>query len=334
MDFLDSLDLQLYAHDKKTARVRSWYLFEQYKALEEHQLDAAQQLRTRAVQEQLLQQELTERRARRSLFDQVSVYISDPKQGSQATCLSTNNDDFYESFCELRDFEDAQSLGSHNGSDNTFMEDKNLEDFEEDTSRADSVSSVVDREATVRSPQRTITENIKLHLQTVKENMASLERYARTGEGDRMSETSVDSLGWPKRSYRRKNVDNNQLFYMWTRLVAFAYHIIQLNHGTFQVNSSLRNNITRRSEADHHSDRSWRNCRKYSVTHTVEQNGKHRQPRRRKRQSTKRCAFSVTHGSGRSLWPSELGACANANPMRTLARYLDDVLKTGRRLDF
>ncbi|XP_047995371.1 uncharacterized protein LOC125233402 isoform X3 [Leguminivora glycinivorella] len=231
MDFLDSLDLQLYAHDKKTARVRSWYLFEQYKALEEHQLDAAQQLRTRAVQEQLLQQELTERRARRSLFDQVSVYISDPKQGSQATCLSTNNDDFYESFCELRDFEDAQSLGSHNGSDNTFMEDKNLEDFEEDTSRADSVSSVVDREATVRSPQRTITENIKLHLQTVKENMASLERYARTGEGDRMSETSVDSLGWPKRSYRRKNVDNNQLFYMWTRLVAFAYHIIQLNHG-------------------------------------------------------------------------------------------------------
>ncbi|XP_061713700.1 uncharacterized protein LOC133522394 isoform X2 [Cydia pomonella] len=382
--------------------MRSWYLYEQYRTLEQHQLDAAQQLRNRSVQEQLLHQELTERRARRSLFDQVSVYLSDPKQDcSQATCLSTTNDDFYESFCELHDFEDNNSLGSHHGSDNTFMEDKNLEDFHEDTSCADSVSSVVDKEATDKSAQRTIAENIKLHLQTVKENMASLERYARMADGDHISEASVDSLGWPKRNVLRKNVDDNQLFYMWSRLVAFAYHIIQLNHGNcyydyssqlltavlacdalrrginrmcdilqyyvspvkyasdsedhsticskklkkkksgskklwksskYKINSSSQQKVTRRFEDDHyaeHSGSSWHHYRKYSVLHTVEQNRKHRQPRRREWRRAKR---SIP----RTLWPAELETNVSrnferANPMLMLVRYLDDVLKIDHR---
>ncbi|XP_063533554.1 uncharacterized protein LOC134743857 [Cydia strobilella] len=408
MDFLDSLDLQLHAHGKKTDRMRSWYLYEQYRTLEQHQLDAAQQLRNRSVQEQLLHQELTERRARRSLFDQVSMYISDPKQDrSQATCLSTTNDDFYESFCELHDFEDNNSLGSHHGSHNTFIEDKNLEDFQEDTSCADSVSSVVDKEATDRSTQRTIAENIKLHLQTVKENLASLERYSRMADGDHNSEASVDSLGWPKQNILRKNVDENQLFYMWSRLVAFAYHIIQLNHGNcyydyssqlltavlacdalrrgvnrmcdilqyyvspvkydsdsedhsticskklkkkkshgskiirksskYKINSSSQKRVTRRFEDNHHAEHSgssWQHDRnKYSVVHTMEQNRRHRQPRRREWRKAKR---SFIPRSPRTLWPSELETTVSstferANPMLTLVQYLDDVLKTDVR---
>ncbi|XP_063618719.1 uncharacterized protein LOC134791600 [Cydia splendana] len=409
MDFLDSLDLQVHAHGKKTDRMRSWYLYEQYRTLTQHQLDAAQKLRNRWVQEQLLHQELTERRSRRSPFYQVSMHLSDPQQDciSQATCLSTTNDDFYEGFSDLHDFEGGNnSVGSHHGTDNTFMEDKNLEDFQEDTSCADSVSSVVDKDATDRSTKQTIADKIKLNLQTVNENMAGLERYAQMTDRDHNSETSVDSLGW--RNVLRKDVNDNQLFYMWSRLVAFAYHIIQLNHGNcyydyssqlltavlacdalrrgvnrmcdilqyyvspvkyasdsednsnicrkklkkkkshglkklrksskYKINSSSHKKVTRRFEDDHHAEHSsssWQHYRKYSV-HTMEQNRKHRQPRRREWRKAKRS--TIPRGL-QTLWPSELettdsctfeGVSPN-NPMLLLVRYLDDVLKTDVR---
>ncbi|XP_063381136.1 uncharacterized protein LOC134667643 [Cydia fagiglandana] len=398
--------LQL-AHDKKTDRMRSWYLYEQYRALTQHQLDAAQRLRNRSVQEQLLHQELTERRARRSPFCQISMHLSDPNQDciSQATYLSNTNDDFYESFSDLHDFEGNNSLGSHHGTDNNSMEDKNLEDFQEDTSCADSVSSVVD--ATDRSSKHPIAEKIKLNLQTVKDNMASLEKYAQMTDGEHNSETSVDSLGW--RNVLRKDVRNNQLFYMWTRLVAFAYHIIQLNHGNcyydyssqlltavlacdalrrgvnrmcdilqyyvspvkyasdsedssnmcrkkrkkkkshglkklrksskYKINSSSQKKVTRRFEDDHHAEHSsgsWQHYRKYSVVHTMEQNRKHRQPRRREWRKANRSTIRRSH---QTLWPSELETTDSTtfegrspdNPMVLLVRYLDDVIKTDAR---
>nr|XP_037877210.1 uncharacterized protein LOC119630789 [Bombyx mori] len=46
MDFLDSLDLDT---DNKSQRVRSWYLYEQFKEIEKNQLDAPGDSRTNRI---------------------------------------------------------------------------------------------------------------------------------------------------------------------------------------------------------------------------------------------------------------------------------------------
>lgn len=55
------------AAQDRSDRMRSWYLLEQYKSLEQNQLIAAERLRSRSYQEGLLSRELSERRQRRRL---------------------------------------------------------------------------------------------------------------------------------------------------------------------------------------------------------------------------------------------------------------------------
>lgn len=92
---------------RKSLRVRSWYLYEQYKALEKNQIDAAQKLRNKSYQDRLLRQELAERRARRRLYDEFGLCSSEPNieriRSEAASCLSVPHDDCFESFSELQD---------------------------------------------------------------------------------------------------------------------------------------------------------------------------------------------------------------------------------------
>ncbi|XP_073944644.1 uncharacterized protein isoform X1 [Choristoneura fumiferana] len=256
MDFLDFLDLQ--TNDKKSDRMRSWYLYEQYKSLEKHQLDAAEKLKNRSYQERLLHRELAERRARRRLYQPAPAGLRErpdcARSRDDATHLSTTTiEDFYETFCELHDeFRTADPVSDCEESEpDAELEKAYMENFpcidglRNETTCTQSVNSFTEKTATftkksladkLEAVQRNIAENINLQLDTVKENMLCLEKYAMS-DGDKTSEEelSVESLerssGNAEALDKGASVLDNSMFTMWTRMVSFAYQVIQLNHG-------------------------------------------------------------------------------------------------------
>ncbi|XP_026752934.2 uncharacterized protein LOC113513147 [Galleria mellonella] len=264
MDFLDSLDLE--TTHKKTKRVKSWYLYEQFKSLERNQLDAAQQLKDRSYQERILRRELCERKARRRLYDQFGLCTFEPKteksiksEGTK-TSFNQSHDDFFASFCELEDdylseatehdLEDSDNLnqdGSQVGTPNV-EEFKSIEDIRNDNSIEESITSVVknlnikegnladDIKEELESVKRNIAENISMQKGTVKASLQCIENYTKICDDDKTpTDRSQTTMEMPKVKNRREHVrtndyDNN-LFIMWSKLVSFAYQIIQLNHG-------------------------------------------------------------------------------------------------------
>lgn len=249
-------DLQ--TNDKKSDRMRSWYLYEQYKSLEKHQLDAAEKLKNRSYQERLLHRELAERRARRRLFQPGPAgrpdRLDSAKSRDDATHLSsTTAEDFYEAFSEHHDkFRTADPVSDCEDSEpdeqleQEFMENfPSIEEPRNETACTESINSGTEQTATItknsladklEAVQRNIAENINLQLDTVKENMLCLEKYAMS-DGDKTSEEelSVASLerpiGHAEVLDKSASVFDNSMFTMWTRMVSFAYQIIQLNHG-------------------------------------------------------------------------------------------------------
>ncbi|XP_059059168.1 uncharacterized protein LOC131852514 isoform X1 [Achroia grisella] len=264
MDFLDSLDLE--TTHKKTKRVRSWYLYEQFKSLENNQLEAAQKLKDRSYQERILRRELRERRARRRLYDEFGLCTIEPRteksitsEGTK-TAFSASNDDFFESFCELeddrisvvteRDLEDSDNNFSQDDSQlgTPYVEEfQSIEDIRNDNSLEESITSVVenlksrtnladDIKEELESVKKNIAENINMQMETVKASLQFIEDYTKLCDDAKMSSVeSLPSIETRAMMEGREHVhgknDDNNLFIVWSKLVSFAYQIIQLNHG-------------------------------------------------------------------------------------------------------
>uniref|UniRef100_A0A2A4K1S3 Uncharacterized protein n=1 Tax=Heliothis virescens TaxID=7102 RepID=A0A2A4K1S3_HELVI len=262
MEFLDSLDLDTI--DKKSHRVRSWYLYEQYKSLERSQLDAAQKLKDRSYQERILRQELSERRARRKLYDQFGLCQSESRlkkerSGSTKSSVSASNDDFFESFCVLQDDERVTQITGTEFSEDSFSQDGlsaskccindfKSEDPKDDCSYTGSVNSVVENlkpfndeflpaKDNMEFSQDSIVEDINMQLDSVKEDIICLENFTKLEDVDKISEdeslNTVDECESKPDTVSERTVQeyNNNVIAIWSRLVSFAYQVVQLNHG-------------------------------------------------------------------------------------------------------
>lgn len=262
MDFFIILDVDISKY-KKSRRVRSWYLYEQFKSLERNQLDAARKLKSRSYQDRILQQELSERKARRKLYDQFGHSQSDCgiepslKSESTKTSLDVSSDDFYESFYELQNDEELIKIGDHEDDDNqlscqckTNCDDKfeSVDDQKDDERYTESVGNVMSEE--------TLTEDIKncikikkqpkpvhthphmaLNFDVVKEKLQCLERLAHMRDLEKLSENdslhSIEDDDLNNIIMQDKNVttSDNNIGFMWSKLVSFAYQLMELNHG-------------------------------------------------------------------------------------------------------
>ncbi|CAH3997500.1 unnamed protein product [Pieris brassicae] len=195
---------------KKSRRVRSWYLYEQFKSLEKSQLDAARKLKDRPYQERVLHKELNERRSRRRLCDQFGLCQSETGLGRNGepskTLLSTSTGDFYESFCKLHNDEGDIYSCDDSQSSKTYQECRVT--YNDDLSHVESVASVIQNfsyddnltdnvKEDLQSVQRNINiaEDINLQLEAVKENLECIEKYTKMCEEGQISEgESFDSV--------------------------------------------------------------------------------------------------------------------------------------------
>jgi hypothetical protein len=242
---------------RKSRHVRSWYLYEQYKSLERNQLDAAQKLRDRSNQENILRQELHERRVRRKLYDECELACRSDSQIqksiSDAKSLSNSSEDFFESFCELHnndsspdsEVSDSEDVYSQDDS-HSPVEFKSLDNMKDDQSYAESINSVIenyksneDLEGTINQKltlvEKSIAEEISLRLETYKENIECLEKITRL-----YKDSSLASVEEPPKKISAGHNTNEcdvTVFNIWSKLVSFAYQVIQLNHGKHYLDS-------------------------------------------------------------------------------------------------
>ncbi|XP_064071901.1 uncharacterized protein LOC113396931 [Vanessa tameamea] len=253
MDFVNSFDLD--SANEKCNRVRSWYLYEQYRSLEKNQLDAVQRLKKKSYQDKILKQELSERRARRRLCDQFGLCQSEPKLDRSIRSVPSNvylnDDELYESFSELHDEYELENYEDNNSHDSETS--KENEDFTSvaNTKQANppSLNGVAkniaidkvdnDIREELETVKKNIAENITLQLETVKENIECLEKYAKLNDEEQISdvddvilnicvESDVNDLS----NYKFKNAKkDNSMQKMWSNFVDFAYKMINLNHG-------------------------------------------------------------------------------------------------------
>ncbi|XP_038212032.1 uncharacterized protein LOC119832433 [Zerene cesonia] len=242
---------------KKSRRVRSWYLYEQFKSLEKSQSDAAQRLKDKSYQERILYQELSERRARRRLCDQFGLCQSESRIDRNMdgipsnTLLSSSTDDLYQSFCKLHgDNEIADSSSCDGSQSSKFDRECKTARCSDDASKENSATSVVQNlkfednltdnvKEDLQTVQRNIAENINLQLETVKENIECIEKYAKLCEDVNISEDesfdSVVACECEKKiedalKPKLKNTECN-LFVVWSKLVTFSYNLMQMSSG-------------------------------------------------------------------------------------------------------
>ncbi|CAG4979611.1 unnamed protein product [Colias eurytheme] len=253
MEYSKSLDNSR----KKARRVRSWYLYEQFKSLEKNQSDAAQRLKDKSYQERILHQELSERRARRRLCDQFGLCQSESRIDKgvdsipSTTLFSSSTDDLYQSFCKLHgDHENIDSSSCDGSQSSKFYNDCKTARCSDEASKENSVTSVVQNlkfednltdnvKEDLQTVQRNIAENINVQLETVKENIECLEKYTKLCEEGKISEDeSFDSVFACECERKRedalelkhKNTECN-LFLVWSKLVTFSYNLMQMSSG-------------------------------------------------------------------------------------------------------
>ncbi|XP_046959711.1 uncharacterized protein LOC124529833 [Vanessa cardui] len=241
--------------NEKCNRVRSWYLYEQYRSLEKNQLDAVQRLKKKSYQDKILKQELSERRARRRLCDQFGLCQSEPKLDRSIRSVPSNvylnDDDLYESFSELHDEYELENYEDNNSHDSETS--KEIEDFTGVANTKEayhaSLSGVAENVTNDRvendireeleTVKKNIAENITLQLETVKENIECLEKYAKLNDEEQISDVDdgvlnicVESEVNDLSHYKLKNTKNDKgMEKMWSNFVDFAYKMINLNHG-------------------------------------------------------------------------------------------------------
>lgn len=242
--------------ETKFKRVRSWYLYEQFQSLKENQLDAAQRLKNRSYQEKLLYQELSERKARRCLCDQFSQSENDRMMFDAVntidtrTPISASTDNFYETFSDLREGTsshvfnytpnvidiDEKVLDDWSSKDSVFKSDRDLCE-----GCYDHIESIADikiiskmNENMDLCPEICEPCEVENILEEEQANDINLDEF-----NDKLSDIlSLDSYG----KLTLKNCTNcngnktcvrfeNSLQAVWSKLVSFAYQVVQLNHG-------------------------------------------------------------------------------------------------------
>ncbi|XP_068632040.1 uncharacterized protein [Battus philenor] len=228
---------------KKAKRVRSWYLYEQYKSLENNQIHGAQALKDKSCQEKILHQELEERRVRRHLCDQSGISQSEcglPKgiNSDAGTLASASTDDFIDNFCDFQETEgtvvnldESYSLTlnqsrydkSDNGAIITYSEESS-----NSTEKEIDINSDVKTDLEV--VKQNIEENIQLQLETI-ENIQCLERYGKQRIEDKTAPELLSVLTVKQNKVCSSAEYDNSLYAIWSRLVSFAYQLIRLNRG-------------------------------------------------------------------------------------------------------
>lgn len=209
-----------------------------------------------------MRQELSERRARRKLYDQAQSETCLDKSTSDGkrTSASLSADDFFESFCELQEDEgsdqetdqDTDSEDAYSQEDSRteirFLEElKTLDNNKDDQSVTESVNSVVqnnkfneniteDLKDEITLVKNSIAEEINYQFGTVEENMQCLTKFSELRSDDKLSELDCSSCGEEclKSVSARASQDSDiTLKTMWSKLVSFAYQVIQLNRGKY-----------------------------------------------------------------------------------------------------
>lgn len=183
------------------------------------------------------------------------------------TSLSASTDDFFESFCELQedersseaehdtDTEDADSQDDSQTGNRYLDEFKSLDAVKDDQSSAGSVNSIVrnykhgenfpeDLREELEFVKKSIAEEITQQFETVKENIQCLEKYSKLCSEDKISEAesseSVEERDLKKSLLRHNRQSDINLYNIWSKLVSFAYQVIQLNHGKDSFPTEIR----------------------------------------------------------------------------------------------
>lgn len=255
IDFCCFLDLD--TSYRKSDRMRSWYLYEQFKSLERNQLEAAQKLKDKSYQDKILQQELSERRARRKIYDQFGLCNSKSRKeriiksaGVKSSQTVISSDDLFESYCELHDdyeysthvtdFESSHDAFSHDGSslDKPLSEDfKSIEDSKDGTSYAGKDTVVLsedlknmadDAKEVVRA---NIAQSLTKQLELVKEDIQCIENLTQLSDDN--NSTNDDAVISPNiiNAPVTKISHEYEVIAIWSKLVSFAYQVVRLNHG-------------------------------------------------------------------------------------------------------
>lgn len=212
--------------------MRSWYLYEQFKALEKNQKDATLKLKDRLYQGPHLHQELRERRERRRLIDEFSMSDSGIDRFSSDIRISVN--DSFRSFSDFHNvpfhninqtrnadtssLEESQDYPNQTGEnigrtvDTTYncnykhnvidvVETKAIANFTKTPSTygtenfvdaTDDINLADDIKESLEHAKKIIAENINLQLETVKENLQCLEEFTKLNEDDALAEFDED----------------------------------------------------------------------------------------------------------------------------------------------
>ncbi|XP_050670814.1 uncharacterized protein LOC126969437 isoform X2 [Leptidea sinapis] len=246
LECLGSCDLH-----KKSRRVRSWYMYEQYKTLEKNQYNAARKLRDKSYQDLLLHQELQERRARRRLSDQDSLSQSYPlidRFVESAPCVSPlrlSTNDFFQSSSNFDGNNDFQDINLDN-LQATFDYETDVITGDVDTKLNESTDSVKNDSDVVT---KSIADNINQQFETVKENIESLEKYTKFCDEGKLSDEesfltpslctkktkSLGDLDKIKLEY-----DSNTANWVWSKLVAFSYKVMRQQSGNLYYDYSTQ----------------------------------------------------------------------------------------------
>lgn len=217
---------------RKARRVRSWYLYEQFKALEKNQVEATQNLKDKLYHGQL-HQELRERRERRRLVDEFSMSDSGIDRFSSDIRINVND-----SFRSISHFHNVPShdINHIKNTDTTSLEEsqdypnQNEENIErivdttyDDCNYKHNVIEVVetnsignftktlstcgtenfvdatddtnladDIKESLEYARKIIADNINLQLETVKENLQCLEEFTNLHEHDALAKFDKD----------------------------------------------------------------------------------------------------------------------------------------------
>ncbi|CAG9786328.1 unnamed protein product [Diatraea saccharalis] len=249
----DIVDVE--SKEKKSHRVRSWYLYEQFKSLERNQLDAAQKLKERSYQDKILFQELQERRTRRKLYDQCDLSCKSECQMQGSTsdkgALSASSDDFFESFCEFQDDGSIKDSEHDSFLDETFSQDdsqigkryldefKSLDGTKDDQSYAESVNSVVENCKSSDDLAADLSQKLLIAQKNIANDINQQEpnnlgTFTKTCGNYKIQEVdstnSLDELELKHEANCNDNSDDINVCNMWSKFVSFAYQVIQLNH--------------------------------------------------------------------------------------------------------
>ncbi|GBP30747.1 hypothetical protein EVAR_82489_1 [Eumeta japonica] len=244
--------------NKKCSQIHSWYLYEQYKSLEKNQLDAAKKLKERCGQERLLHQELSEIRTKRYLYDQHEPMRV--RQQTQQECndsctspFSTNADDLYD---DLRGIyvEDAvcvSDLDTVKAEEISLPSESSSEEMKEreKSGESNSVGSAVgDREVSL------VAHDLAKRLEYVKKDIEEneglqIEKITNTDRSRNVTKCcSAEKLPATESEGLADDTDKNRFFFsfensesilkMWSRLVCFAYQVVQFNRGNCYSDST------------------------------------------------------------------------------------------------